>query len=48
MLEESQVVAVKLVEMFQAAFMDVVNVQESRFSVKGVSLPVKNVFLNRV
>lgn len=39
MLEENQVTAKKLIEMFEAAFMEVADIEEGRFSVRGVQFP---------
>lgn len=39
MLEENQVTVKKLIEMFEAAFMEVADIEEGRFSVRGVQFP---------
>ena len=39
MLDEQQVTTPKLIEIFQGAYMDVSDAEESRFSVKGIQFP---------
>ena len=39
MVEENQITTLKLVEIFQSAFMDVSDITEDRFLVKGVQFP---------